>query len=257
MLNTLYIPLYAKSFATKQNIILKDYKAAEIWEEAYSGLVPSNINSMLCYYIAMKSAVFDAWTAKKLIKNPSSVVLNIGCGLDDRYGRVKRKSRDWYDIDLPDIIIERREHYQETAHYHMIAYDPAGTTWLKKISGLYAIVVIEDAAMYMKKETLLLMLSNIKKQFTNVKVLINVTTELGRKTTYMQDIERGSRGKRMLVINDPLEIQKSTKLQYVREINLMPKVLTNQLPIKERVMFIELFNHQFSRQLYRLYEYRG
>lgn len=257
MFNTLYLPVYAKHYVSQRGIVLNDPKATAIWQKAYPLLETYHMPPVLCYYLAMKTRVFDAWVMKMAKKNPTSVVLNIGCGLDDRAGRVKQKTRLWYDIDLPDIILERKEYYHDTSTYHMISYDPSNTIWLKKITGLYAIVVIEDAAMYMKKENLLIMLSNIKERFTNVKVLINVTTEMGQKVTYMKEIERDSRGKRKLKIEDPEELCKETHLHFVRELNLTPKFLVNQIPILERVMFMEFLNSQFSRKLYRLYEYRA
>ena len=85
---TLYIPLYGKAYVSRKGIILHDAKAEEIWSLEGFSLKGKSKSKWLAYYMGMRSAVFDRWTVEKIRENPGAVVLHIGCGMDNRVGRV-------------------------------------------------------------------------------------------------------------------------------------------------------------------------
>ena len=98
----------------------------------------------------MRSAVFDRWTKKQMAENPDAVILHAGCGLDSRCIRVETKAHQWYDVDFPEVIAERKRYFAETERYHMIGSDIRKEDWLTAIPGdRTAVIVMEgitDAA---------------------------------------------------------------------------------------------------------------
>ena len=120
---TLYIPLYGKAYVSRRGLILQDKKAEEIWEKEGFPLKRKANSKWLAYNMGMRSAVFDRWTEKQLAENPDAVVLHVGCGLDSRCIRVETKAHQWYDVDFPEVIDERKQYYAESTRYHMISSD--------------------------------------------------------------------------------------------------------------------------------------
>ena len=59
--------------------------------------------------MGMRAAVYDRWLSEQMEATPKAVVIQLGCGLDSRIQRLGcPKGRLWYDLDLPEVIRERR-----------------------------------------------------------------------------------------------------------------------------------------------------
>ena len=110
---TLYIPLYGKAFVSRKGCILTDKKAEEIWAAEGFVLKGKSASKWLAYYMGIRSAVFDDWLRKKMSSQEDSIVIHIGCGMDSRVERVGIGNHDWYDIDFPEVIQERKKYYRE------------------------------------------------------------------------------------------------------------------------------------------------
>ncbi len=163
---TLYIPLYGKAYVSKKNIILQDKCAEEIWEQESFELKGKSKSKWLAYYLAMRSAIYDEWVAQEIRKNPDTVVLHIGCGMDSRVERVNAKEIKWYDIDFPEVIEERKKYYTETDNYQMISTDMRTGKWKNCIEGTRtAIIIMEGVSMYFKPEQLRALLQDISSRY--------------------------------------------------------------------------------------------
>ncbi len=121
---TLYIPLYGKAFVSKQNIILKDTKAEEIWDKEKFPLKRKSKSRWLRYFMAMRRQVFDSAVKQRAEKLPAAVVLHIGRGMDSRYNRLQPANL-WYDMDFEMVIAERKKYYSESERYRMLSADAA------------------------------------------------------------------------------------------------------------------------------------
>ena len=116
---TLYIPLYGKAYVSRKGIILQDPKAEEIWSAVGFPLKGKSKSKWLAYYMGMRAAVFDRWLQAQMEKDPSAVILHIGCGLDSRCLRVGTQEHLWFDLDCPDVILVRKGYYPENDEYRM------------------------------------------------------------------------------------------------------------------------------------------
>ena len=112
---TLYIPLCGKAFVSRKGIILHDPKAEEIWETEQFPLKVKAKSKWLAYYMGMRSAVFDDWLKEKTDNRENAVVIHLGCGMDSRCLRVSTQGHQWYDVDFPEVIAERRRYFSESA----------------------------------------------------------------------------------------------------------------------------------------------
>jgi len=255
---TLYIPLYGKAYVSRKGILLPDEKAEEIWSRAGFPLKGKSRSKWLAYYMAMRAAIFDNWVTEQLSRYPDAIVLHIGCGLDSRCRRVKAKCRCWYDIDFPDVIEERRCFFAETDTYRMVAGDAREAGWLTGLpKGSPAIVIMEGISMYLKPEETWTLLANLNQHFPRVSLLMDCYTKFAAKASKYKNPVKDVGVTQVYGIDDPAEFIRDTGLAFVRQHDITPAEMVNQLHGLERTIFRQVYGGSISRKLYRMYEYKS
>ena len=124
---TLFIPLYGKSFVSRKGIILSDPCSERIWEEEEFPIKGKSASKWLAYNMAMRARVFDDWTESMIRQNPDALVLHIECGLDSRCERIQVHPKQWIDCDFPEVIAARRKYYNESTWYSMSDFNLTDT----------------------------------------------------------------------------------------------------------------------------------
>ena len=254
---TLYIPLYGKAYVSSRGLILEDKKAEEIWTAEGFSLKGKAKSKWLAYYMGMRSAVFDHWTLRRLEENPEAIVLHVGCGMDSRVLRVGNDACQWYDVDFPEVIAERKQYFSETANYHMIGADIREEDWLTEIpGGKTAVIVMEGISMYLKPEELKAALKRWKDYFGEIRILMDsYTVFAARATKYKNPINQVG-VTQVYGLDDPRELEEGTGITFVREHTMTPDWLIDQLPRKEQWIFRKLYAGKMAKKIYRLYEFR-
>lgn len=249
---TLYIPLYGKAYVSKKGIILRDAKAEEIWAAEGFSLKGKSASKWLAYYMGMRSAVFDRWLEEKMDADPDAVVLHIGCGMDSRICRVGSRGHLWFDVDFPEVIQQRMRYYEETDHYKMACGDLRDGTWLEDIPGKSAIVVMEGVSMYVTPEELNAALKNLYAKFDSVQILMDCYTEFAAKASRYKNPINDVGVTQVYGLDEPQKLE-----GYLREYEMTPKDLIEQLQGLEKRIFRSLFAGSIAKKMYRLYEFRG
>ena len=254
---TLYIPLYGKSYVSKKGIILKDKKAEEIWETSGFPLKGKAKSKWLAYYMGMRSKVFDNWLIEWMKRDEEAIILHIGCGMDSRIERVGTKGQDWYDVDFPDVIAERRQFYKETDTYHMVESDARENAWIQTLpADKNAIILMEGVSMYLQMPELKAALRAWKKHFSQVHILMDTYTAFAAKATKYKNPINEVGVTKVYGFDDPRELEEGTGLSLVGEHSLTPDNLIAQLPEKEQGFFRTMFSGRIAKKIYRLYEYQ-
>lgn len=254
---TLYIPLYGKAYVSRLGIILRDKKAEAIWEAAGFPLKGKSASKWLAYYMGMRSAVFDRWVKEQLEAGPDAVVLHIGCGLDSRAERIGIPGQLWYDIDFPDVIQERKRHYRETEHYHMLPADVREEGWLEQIPSGHAIVVMEGVSMYIQPEACKQLLRRLGEHFAKVSVLMDCYTEVAAKASRFSNPINDVGVTKVYGLDDPKLLEDGTGPAFAKRHDMTPEDLINQLSGLERFVFRKVYAGTIAEKMYRLYEYEG
>lgn len=253
---TLYIPLYGKAYVSKKGIILSDKKAEEIWNAEGFLLKGKSKSKWLAYYMGMRSAVFDRWLFSQMNINRDTVVIHIGCGMDSRVFRVGTNGHQWYDVDFPEVIAERKRYYDESAEYHMLASDVREKDWLEKISTKPdAVVVMEGVSMYMQPEEIKQVFENLATYFEQVTVLMDCYTTFAAKASKYKNPINDVGVTKVYGLDEPQFLEKGGFI-FVKEHEMTPEDLVNELKGIERAIFKKLFAGKISQKMYRLYEYR-
>ena len=253
---TLYIPLYGKAYVSRKGILLKDKMAEEIWQREGFPLKGKAASKWLAYHMGMRAKVFDAWIEERLAEQPHAVVLHIGCGLDSRSERVDRHGREWFDIDFPEVIAERRKYFREGEGYHLLSADIREQGWEEAVPGGRAIVVMEGISMYLQPKELLQLLQRLRTHFEQMDLLMDCYTTFGAKATKYKNPINEVGVTVAYGMDDPKGLADAAGFAYVAEHSLTPAHLIAQLPNKEQGIFRALFAGKFARKLYRLYEFK-
>lgn len=253
---TLYIPLFGKAYVSRRGLILKDQKAEEIWEKEGFPLKGKAKSKWLAYNMGMRSGVFDRWTRQQMAENPDAVILHVGCGMDSRCIRVESEPHQWYDVDFPAVIAERKRYFAETEHYHMIGADIREEGWLSfSPAGKSAIIVMEGISMYLSPEELKTVLKRWKSHFGEVRILMDSYTVFAAKATRYKNPINEVGVTEVFGFDEPEEME-TAGITFVREHSLTPDWLIEQLTKRERSFFRCMFAGNFAKKIYRLYEYR-
>ena len=248
---TLYIPLYGKSYVSKRGIILNDTKAEEIWQAEGFPLKGKAASKWLAFYMGMRAAAFDRWTAKQLRQFPAATVLHLGCGMDSRCLRVGDEAHTWYDIDFPNVISERKKYFAETANYRMVGMDVRNL----EFTGEAVIAILEGISMYLKREELLQLLNGLCQGFSQVAVLMDCYTDFAARASKFKNPINEVGVTEVYGLDDPKLLEESG-LSFVCEHEMTPADLINQLEGLEKKIFRKLYAGAAAKKLYRMYEFR-
>lgn len=255
---TLYIPLYGKAFVSRKGIILNDVKAEEIWNAEGFTLKGKSRSKWLAYYMGMRSAVFDSWLREQMQEDKDAIIIHIGCGMDSRIERVGTMQHEWYDVDFPDVIAERKKYYQESVEYHMVESDARKNDWIRTLpTNKNAIIVMEGVSMYFKLDELRQLMKDLKSNFNQVAILMDCYTGFAAKASKYKNPINDVGVTAVYGIDDPKLLEESTGISLVKEHDMTPGRLIDELSGMERAVFRKVFGGKFSKKMYRLYEYRG
>ncbi len=254
---TLYIPLYSKNYVSKMGIILNDTKAEQIWDEVAFDLPKKASSKWLCYYMAMRTRVFDDWVIDKMNIHNNAVVLHIGCGLDSRNVRVGTSHHPWYDVDFPEVIDERSKYFHQTIDYSMIEADATNKSWLNMIPhDKVAIIVMEGISMYIKPDEFVNLLKRLSDHFEHLHLLVDTYTNMACDLSAKRNPVSKLGVTQVFGIDDPQVLTRGTGLDFVSQHTMTPKHLIGELHGIEKFIFKHLYAGKISDKMYRMYEYK-
>ena len=252
---TLYIPLYGKAYVSKKGVILDDKRAEEIWSKEGFELKGKSKSKWLAYYMGIRSKVFDVWLRQKMDEMENAIIIHIGCGMDSRAERVGTKGHLWYDVDFPEVIRERKRYYEETKEYHMVASDARKQEWISALpDDRPAIVVMEGLSMYLALEELEELLTALKNHFTSVYLLMDCYTTFAAKASKYKNPINDVGVTKVYGLDDPTILQKEG-IVFVKEHEMTPQSLINELKGIEKFIFAKLYAGSIAKKMYRQYEY--
>ena len=253
---TLYIPLYGKAFVSKKGIILHDEKAEAIWNMVSFPLKGKSRSKYLAYYMGMRAAVFDNWLKAQLEAYENAVVVHIGCGMDSRNERVGSLKHRWFDVDFPSVIRERQKYFSETENYHMLSADVREPGWTSALpSAKIGIAVMEGLSMYLTPTELKTLLSSLSGHFEHVNLLMDCYSTFAAKISKYKNPVNDVGVTKLYGISGAAEAAGGTHLNFIKEHSMTPDSLTAELSGIEKTVFNCLYAGNFSKNLYRLYEF--
>lgn len=253
---TLFIPLYGKALMSREGF-LKD-PAAEQIAASHPHLFRSvDTSKKLAIYMAMRAMQYDAMTEQFLRKHPDTLVLHLGCGLDSRYCRVRRRPKLWVDLDYPEVIALRRHYYKETENYRMLASSVTALIWLDAIPyhGEPVLVLAEGLSMYLTAEEMKALFRSIRQKFDHALFLFDAYSAAAAALSRWINPINAMDAKIAFAMDDPAILENRThgiKCICSRDIILPEYIDRLHGAYKYRFRFMSRFGSGF----YRIYGYR-
>lgn len=133
---TLLIPLMGRALETKKaDGILKDKKSVEVFEsldyDFEKFLDPDSKRSML--RTTIRTTIIDHLVENILEKDPSTTIVELGCGLNSRFERLDNGKVRWYDLDVPEVYEVWKQFFVETDRRTFLPFSAFDKKWITKV----------------------------------------------------------------------------------------------------------------------------
>lgn len=178
---TLLVTLYAKALDSRSpHSILQDERAAQILDSIEFD--SSQLLGFRSYeLIVVRARQYDEWVRDFINRYDDALIVYLGVGLDSRVTRIQRPaSVSWFDVDFPEVIQLRRNFFQETSNYKMIASSITDSDWLQSIpSSRPTMILTEGCLAYLTKEQVERLLKRVSDYFTRGRVALDVVNSAG------------------------------------------------------------------------------
>ncbi len=113
-----------------------------------------------------KNRILDKQTKEYINKNPNSTVINLACGLDDRFTRVDNGKIKWYNIDFEEIIELREKLIESNERVTNIASSALDFEWINKIKNKeHVLIIAEGFLMYLDEKEVQELFNKIEENF--------------------------------------------------------------------------------------------
>ncbi len=188
---TLFLPLYALALESERsNPIIVDEAAVELTKQLndffansntrlYRRLAQGKLPSTLITTVTLRIRRYDQYVREFLQREPDGVVVNMGCGLDDRRRRVDNGLVRWYDLDLPEVIALRRRFLPETERMKYIASSVLDLSWLEQLPaepGPKMLFIAEGLFMYLPAEHVKALVIRLAEHFPGSELVAEVAS---------------------------------------------------------------------------------
>jgi O-methyltransferase involved in polyketide biosynthesis len=181
--DTQFIPLAARIYVSKR---FADY----FYDEAALSLekyIPDEAiqkNSSEYSFLASVARCYnlDAITREFIAAHKSCNIINLGAGLETAYFRLKVQSALFYEIDLDDVIANRRLLLGEHPNEILIGADIFNTEWAKGIqSSLPTLFIASGVFQYFHEEKITAFIRELKAAFPHSELVFDAANESGLK----------------------------------------------------------------------------
>lgn len=149
-------------------------------EEEKELLFNRKLSTLLTSYIALRARKYDAITNDFILKSPSSIVVNLGCGFDTRYWRIDNRKCEYIELDLPEIINIKQDILKEHLSYKLIGCSVLDSAWIDEVTSKgnrNFLLLAEGIFIYLSKVDVLKLFKTFSERFYHSQIVFEVVTE--------------------------------------------------------------------------------
>ncbi|MDO4852717.1 MAG: class I SAM-dependent methyltransferase [Clostridia bacterium] len=177
--DTLYIPLTARIYVSEHfPEYFYDEKALSLKGEMPYAEIAAKSSEYFQMAGACRFYNTDRMIQSFIAKRPVCNIVNVGCGLETAYFRVKPgKDVVFYEMDLSKVIEARRRVLGESENERLIAGDMFDFAWTEEIDkSRPTLVTVIGVFQYFEEERVIGFLRQLKETFPNVEVIFDAMT---------------------------------------------------------------------------------
>lgn len=186
---TMLVPLYARALESKKkNPAFYDEVAVRTIDSLDYDFQKHGKNKMNMWGCAARTIILDKETTAYIKAHPYCSVINMACGLDDRFHRVDNGTITWYNIDLENVMEIRKKIIPPCDRVLDITSSVLNFTWMDKIENKEDVLVIaEGFLMYLKEADVASLFNKIAASFKHTTLFIELMSEWMVKNQKMHD----------------------------------------------------------------------
>lgn len=172
---TLLIPLYCKAKESKkENPIITDSKALEIINNIDYNFSELKVPNKTCITLNIRAKKIDEYVVNFINKKEKNTIIHLGCGLDNRIGRINKNVCNWYDLDFEGVIKLRKDFYNKKENYHFISSSVTDHSWVNNVDVYGNVLIIaEGLLMYLKEDEVKNLFQVFNDKFSKAKIIFD------------------------------------------------------------------------------------
>lgn len=186
---TALVPLYCKAIDYQaKRPILKDKFSFDLYQriEFDWNIVKKSIRSSDPVLMAVRVRKFDEMCRQFLDRSPDGIIVNMGSGLDNRFGRIDNNQCYFVDLDFPEVIAFKKSITQFSTRNAMIGKSVLDFSWIKQISELRmthhapVFFIAEGVMIYLDIQEMQELFINIRRIFPQSEIFFDLFSERGK-----------------------------------------------------------------------------
>lgn len=251
---TMLVPLYARAIESQKDkpefIDKTAIKVMDNIDYNFKKRFKTSTNKMNFWGCSARTVILDQETKKYITQNPHATIINLACGLDDRFTRVDNGQIKWYNIDFENIINLREKLIDQHERVTNIASSALDYQWINQIENKENILIIaEGFLMYLNENEVKDLFSEISKNFENVELLIELMSKWMVKNQKVHDTVRTTGATFKWGINESKDFEKiCPQYKILTDYNLTDK-MKKYSPIFIRIIspFLRKRNNRIAK----------
>ena len=233
---TMLVPLYARAKESKkENPEFIDKTAIHVMDNLdydFKKRFKNSTNKMNFWGCSARTVILDQHAKEFIYKNPDSTIINLACGLDDRFSRVDNGEIKWYNIDFDNIIQLRRKLIEENERVTDISSSALDFEWINKIENKDNVLIIaEGFLMYLDEKEVHELFNQIELNFAKVELLIELMSKWMVKNQKVHDTIRTTGAEFKWGVNDSKDFEKICPNYKLIEENNLTDLMKKYSPI--------------------------
>ena len=216
--DTLYIPLYARIYASKNfSNYFYDVKALSLEKDLP---LLSNMRDTPEYF-NMASVCRQQTIDKKIVRfledNHACNVVFLGAGLETAYFRIGNKVANFYEVDLEHVIAVRERFLGRGENEILIGCDMFSMEWVKYLdTSKHTLIVLAGVFQYFTKDRIIHFIHQIQSRIPKCEMVFDATNTTGLKYANKFVKSTGNVNAQMyFAIDDPYEFAKETNTKLI------------------------------------------
>jgi len=129
---------------------------------------------------ARRAKVFDVIADRFIASHPCCTVINLACGFDTRFWRIKNENCRYIELDLPEVIQLKKEILKDHLCYDLIGRSVLDTAWIDQVTAkgnTDFLLIAEGLFMWFSKQENARMFKEIGEKFYRSQLVLDMVPE--------------------------------------------------------------------------------
>lgn len=176
---TMLVPVYARALESKKrNPAFYDKMAINIIDYLDYDFEKHGKSKMNMWGCAARTVILDREVSAYIKKHPNCSVVNMACGLDDRFNRVDNDRIEWYNIDFENVMNIRTNIFPKNDRVTDISGSVLENSWIEKVKNKdNVLIVAEGLLMYLEESDVKKLFETVAASFKNCTIICELMSK--------------------------------------------------------------------------------